>query len=158
MINEQVFRMKKNGEPYWNCYCRNPELIENYDKAIADTTQTWEVHHRREEFYSCKELIERSEYFDRPPEELIFLTRAEHNKMDSRCKRMGEAKKGKKLSEEHKRKISETLEGKPTWNKGKKLTPFSEEHKRKLSEAKKGKPAPNKGKHWKLVDDKRVWY
>lgn len=94
MINEQVFRLKKNGEPYWNCYCRYPEKIENYDKAIADKTQTWEVHHRREEFYSCKELIERSEYFDRPPEELIFLTRTEHNKMDSRCKRMAEAKKG----------------------------------------------------------------
>ena len=94
MVNEQMFRLKKNGEPFCNCYCRNPELIENYNLAISDKTQTWEVHHRREEFYSCKELIERSEYFDRPPEELIFLTRTEHNKMDSRCKRMAEAKKG----------------------------------------------------------------
>lgn len=95
MICEKMFRLKKNGEPYKGCYCRHPELIENYDKAIADTTQTWEVHHRREEFYSQKELKERGEYFDRPPEELIFLTHKEHCKIDSFCKRMGKAIKGK---------------------------------------------------------------
>lgn len=131
MINEQRFRIKKNGEPYCNCYCRHPELVENYDKAIADTMQTWEVHHRREEFYSQKELIERGEYFDVSPEDLIFLTVAEHKKIDSFCKRESEVMKGKKHSEEHKRKISETM---------------------------KGKPRSNKGKHWKLVDGKRVWY
>ena len=109
MINKQVFKIKKNGEPSSNCYCRNPELIENYDKAIADETQTWEVHHRKEELYSQKELIERGEYFDVPPEDLIFLTIAEHNKIDSYCKRHSEAMKGKKHSEEHKRKIGKAL-------------------------------------------------
>ena len=39
---------------------------------------------------------------------------------------------------------SETMKGKPAWNKGKKL---SEETRKKLSEALKGKPSPNKGKH-----------
>lgn len=107
MVCEQYFRIKRNGEAYSNCYCRHPELIENYDKAIADNTQTWEVHHRKEEFYSYKELIERGEYFDVPPEDLIFLTPSEHNKIDSYCKRNGEAKKGKKHSEKTKRKISE---------------------------------------------------
>lgn len=98
MINERVFRLKKNGEPSYCCYCRHPELIENYDKAIADTTQTWEVHHRREELYSQKDLKDRGEYYDRPSEEFIFLTKAEHNKVDSRCKRMSEAMKGKHLN------------------------------------------------------------
>lgn len=99
MINENVFRLNKNGEPKkYHCYCRHPELIENYDKAVADTTQVWEVHHRREEFYSQKELKERGEYFDRPPEDLIFLTKAEHNKIDSHCKRMSEVMKGKHLN------------------------------------------------------------
>ena len=106
MINKQVFRLKKNGDPYSECYCRHPELIENYDKAIADNSQVWEVHHRREEFYSYKELIERGEYFDAPPEALIFLTPADHSKIDSRCKRISETMKGKKNSEEHNRKIS----------------------------------------------------
>lgn len=107
MIGEARFKLKKNGEPYKNCYCRNPELIENYELAIADETQTWEVHHRKEELYSQKELIERGEYFDVSPEELIFLTESEHHKIDPKCKRVGEAHKGKKLSEEHKRKLSE---------------------------------------------------
>lgn len=111
MINERVFQLKKDGEPNSKCFCRHPELIENYDKAVADTTQTWDVHHRKEKLYSYKELIERGEYFDVPPEELIFLTRAEHRKIDSANKRLGEAMKGKVLSEEHKRKISEALKG-----------------------------------------------
>lgn len=96
MISKLYFRLKKNGEPYWNCYCRKPELIENYDKAVSDTSQIWEVHHRREEFYSYKELIERGEYYDVLPEELIFLTKEEHSKIDSHCKRQSEAKKNRK--------------------------------------------------------------
>lgn len=95
MINKHVFRLKKNGMPYSRCFCRHPELIENYDKAIADTTQTWDVHHRKEEFYSQKELKERGEYYDVPPEELIFLTKSEHSKVDSKCKRLSAAQKGK---------------------------------------------------------------
>ena len=47
-----------------------------------------------------------------PPEELIFLTPAEHHKIDSYCKRQSEAHKGKKHSEEHKRKIGESLKRK----------------------------------------------
>ncbi len=105
MINEERFRLKKNGEPNRKCFCRHPELIENYDLAIADEAQIWEVHHRREEFYSYKELIERGEYLDVSPEDLIFLTPTEHRKIDSHCKRISEAKKGMKHSEEHKRKL-----------------------------------------------------
>ena len=44
MINEQGFRTKKNGEPYWNCLCKKPELIENYDKVIADKKHIWVCH------------------------------------------------------------------------------------------------------------------
>ena len=64
------------------------------------------------------------------------------------------ANKGKKRSEETKRKMSEAQKGhqawnkgNSTWNKGKKM---SEETKKKLSEA-------MKGRHWKLVDGKRVY-
>lgn len=41
----------------------------------------------------------------------------------------------KKLSEEHRRKISNSLKGRIPWNKGEKL---SDEHKRKIGEAHKG--------------------
>lgn len=166
MINKHLFRLKKDEMPKQNCYCRTPELIENYDKAIADTTQTWDCHHRLETHnsdgerrlvdISSSELIALSMYFDRPPEELIFMTELDHkrlhNKGKSRSgetrKKISETLKGHSHSEEAKKKISEA-------NKGKHYT---EETKRKISEAKKGRPSPRKGKHWKLVDGKRVWY
>ncbi len=63
------------------------------------------------------------------------------------------AKKGEKLSEETKRKISESKKGAPAWNKGKKGQipwnkgkKFSEESKRKMSESQKGKIPWNKGR------------
>lgn len=124
------------------CFCEHPELIENYDKAIADTTQTWECHHRLETHNSDgerrlvdihpEELIALDMYFNRPPEELIFLTAKEHYRLH---------KIGSHLSDEAKARLSEAG----------KCRRHSEEAKVKLSEA-------FKGKHWKLVDGKRVWY
>lgn len=112
MISEYSFRLKKNGEPGCSCYCRHPELIENYAQAIADETQTWEVHHRLESCFTQKFLKEMNLYYDVSPEELIFLTPSEHRKIDSANKRMGEARKGMKLSDETKRKMSEVRKGK----------------------------------------------
>ena len=58
------------------------------------------------------------------------------------------SKSGKPLSEEHKRKISESNKGKPAWNKGcvawNKGIPCSEEQKRKISESLKRKNAIKK--------------
>ena len=96
MISEEHFRIKKNGEPTNRCYCRHPELIENYEKAIADNTQTWEVHHRLECCFTQKFLVDMGLYYDVEPEALIFLTRAEHGKIDSKCKRNGETHKNRK--------------------------------------------------------------
>ena len=153
MISEEQFRTKKNGKPYKNCYCRQPELIENYSKAIADNSEIWACHHRLETHNSNgerrlvdilgTELIALGLYYDRPPEELIFLTQTEH----MRLHRIGKpgAMKDKHHSDETKKKMSESHIGKPK----------SEEHKRKLSEAHKGQ---RKGMHWKLVDGKRIWY
>ena len=109
MINKRAFILKKNGEPHCRCFCRHPELIENYEKAMADNTQTWDCHHRMEKYFPQKTLIAIGWYYDVEPEELIFLTPTEHNKVDSKCRRSGEAQKGKKLSEEHKMKIGKAL-------------------------------------------------
>ena len=105
MINKHNFRLRENGEPYNDCYCRNPELIENYDKAIADTTQTWDVHHRLECCFTQKFMKEMNLYYDIEPEALIFLKKEGHRKIDSANKRISESLKGMKFSEEHKRKI-----------------------------------------------------
>lgn len=92
MINEQSFRLKKNGEPNCKCFCRHPELIENYDKAMADNTQTFDCHHRLESCFTQKFLKEMNLYYDVEPEALIFLTKSEHSKVDSYCKRCGAKK------------------------------------------------------------------
>ena len=113
MISKKYFRIKKNGEPYGECFCRHPELIENYELAIADNTQIWECHHRLETHNSDgerrsveiteEELKALGMYFDRPPEELIFLNGFEHNSLHN---------KGKKKSKEHRQKIGNSLKGK----------------------------------------------
>jgi len=145
-----------------NCYCSEPSKIENYDKAIENTTQIWECHHRLETHTSDGErrLVDLTPlelkaldmYYHRPPEEFIFLTKEDHVSLHSRYRNQKldekgrtSPNKGKHLSDETRRKLSNARKGKPK----------SGEHKRKLSEAHKGK---FKGKHWKLVDGKRVWY
>ena len=109
-------------------FCKDDiSLIENYDKAIADKTQTWDCHHRRETIYSRSGLKEIGEYYNRPACELIFLTPADHRRLHKLGKPSG--MKGKHLSAETRKKMSETRKGKR----------FSESHKKKMSEAKRGK-------------------
>jgi hypothetical protein len=161
MIYERNFKLKKDGTPNSECLCQIPELIENYDKAIADKDNTWDCHHRLETHTSDGERrlvdITRDElkaldmYYNRPPEELIFLTDADHHRIHFNGKHHSEETKrkmSKKCLEETKKKISEANKGKSPWNKGKKM---SDEFRKKRSEY-------MKGKHWKLVDGKQVWY
>lgn len=119
--------------------CEDISKIENYEEAVNDITNTWECHHKMELIETGavvnstkQDLIDWGIYYNRPADELIFMTKIDHHRLHL---------KGKGLSEEAKRKLSES-------NKGKK---YSDETKRKMSEA-------HKGKHWKFVDGKCVWY
>ena len=138
-------------------YCKEDiSKIKNYDKAIADTTQTWHCHHMTETWWNCtvKELIENECYYNRKACELIFLTPEEHKSLHSKGKKhseetrrkISESHKGKILSEETKRKLSEANKGN-TYHKGKK---HSEETRIKMSESHKGHPPTkgSKGMHW----------
>lgn len=122
MINEKVFELKKNGEPKSICYCRNPELIENYDRAIADTDKTWICHHKLEAWFTHKELKEMRKYYDRPARELIFLETEEehqywpHKGNNEKGKKISKINTGKKASKETKTKMSISHKGKNTWN------------------------------------------
>ena len=134
-------------------YCKEDlSKIKNYAKAIADTTQVWDCHHMTETWWNCskQELIDNECYYNRKACELIFLTRAEHNRLHNKGltrseetrKKMSEATKGennpmygKTRSEETRRKMSESQKGRT----------FSEETRQKLSEAHKGKTSPRKG-------------
>lgn len=141
MIN--IYRVK--------AFCKNPELIENYELAVNDNTQTWHCHHRLETHTSDGErrLVDISKaelealdmYYNRPSEELIFLTRTEHMMLHHI---------GMHYSDDSKKKMSEAKKDIIPWNVGKHYS-LSEETKKKMSEARKGK-------HWKLVEGKRVWY
>ena len=119
--------------------CDDLSLIENYELAINDTTQTWDCHHRRESIYSAKDLIEIGEYWKRSAAELIFLTPSEHHRLHTKGvqlsedhkKAIGEAHKGVQLSEDHKKAISDAKKGVP-------IAPMSDAHKKAIGEAMKG--------------------
>lgn len=121
-------------------YCKDYENIENYQKALADNFNGWEVHHRLETHSSdgqrrivditAAELKALGMYYNRPASELIFLRKGEHSSL-------------RKVSEETRKKLSEANKGENNPMYGKH---FSEESKKKMREAKKGKPGPNKGK------------
>ena len=149
-------------------FCKDYTNIENYEKAATDNFVGWCCHHRKGVDIPTEELQALGMYYNRPADELIFLTRSEHTSLHSKGNKymMGkhhsaesnyknsEAHKGKHHSEEAKKKLSDV-------NKGKKL---SEETKKKMSEARKGKPkyaehkkkigelkkgnTNTKGKHW----------
>ena len=105
-------------------YCSEDiSLIENYDLAIADTTQTWEIHHRGEILpcgrFSVDDLKKFGLYFNRPASELIFLTKAEHTRLHFKDVPRGP------FSEDHKKALSEAHKG----------VPKSEATKKAMSEA-----------------------
>ena len=111
-------------------YCKDDiTLIENYNEASSDETQTWDCHHRRETIYTVSGLQEIGEYYNRPACELIFLPRATHLRLH---------RTGKKQSQQTSERKSKALKGRT----------FSEKWKSKLKAAKKGKNNPAFGLHW----------
>ena len=140
------------NEFYAKSYCcEDLSLIENYELAINDTTQTWEWQHRGEvlpsERFSANDLKKFGLYYNRPAAELIFLTPSAHRRMHFKGvpkskeakKAMSEAHKGVPKSEEHKKAISEALKGVPNG-------PMSEDRKKAISDALKGVPKSEEAK------------
>lgn len=93
--------------------CDDLSRVENFDIA-SKSDKVYVFHHRKEIELnvSTKWLIEHNLYYKRPASELILLERSEHSRLHALN---NPPWKGKKLSEEHKRKLSES-------NKGKKLS------------------------------------
>ena len=141
--------------------CEDISLIENYDKAIADKTQTWVIHHRAEILpcgnFSVNDLIKHSLYCNRPASELVFMKASEHSLLHAtgknhpmygkkfskeRCAKMSNSMKGKNTGKTHtletKHKMSRAHKGKPTWNKGK-TSCYSKDTLQKKSKSMTGK-------------------
>lgn len=128
--------------------CEDLSLIENYESAINDTTQTWDCHHRGEVLpcgrFSIDNFKKFGLYYKRPAVELIFLTRSEHIRLH---------KKGIPRSEATKKAISDAKKGvqigpmseatKKAIRDAKKGVPLSEDHKKAISDALKGIPRPD---------------
>lgn len=94
--------------------CEDISLIENYDKAISDDSQSWHCHHRLETDMNmlAEELIEKNLYYNRSASELIFLTSIEHiklhahNKTDITIERLSKSHKNKIHPDSVRQKIS----------------------------------------------------
>ena len=139
-------------------YCKEYENIENYQKAKADNFKGWSCHHRLETHnsdgerrlvdISYKELKALGMYYNRPPEELIFLRKGEHSKLHNKGE--NHPMYGKHHSAESIQKISEAKKGEKNAFYGKH---HSEESKKRISEAMKGNKyalgnTAAKGTHW----------
>lgn len=114
MINKDLRQLRM--------FCKDFTEIENYDKAVADTTQKWECHHRLEftingEVAHTKDELKRlGMYYHRPYFELIFLPAKEHRFLHLSTrdrkdinKKISASLKGKSLTEERRKKISEAV-------------------------------------------------
>lgn len=115
--------------------CEDLSMIENYDKAINDKTKIWHCHHRKEtdNNLSIKQLKDKDLYYNRPANELIFLTNADHTRIhmkgihhplygikqseETRNKRAN-SNRGKKRSAETKNKLSECQQGRKMMTNG----------------------------------------
>lgn len=126
-------------------YCKDFQKIENFLEAYNDLNETWHCHHKLEintDYENTMEdLIMMNLYYDRPPEELIFLRASEHFSIHRKGKKPKNwsnliiTNKGKKRSDEFRKKMSERAKNR-TNNGGHKF----------------------KGMKWKVVNDRRVWY
>lgn len=141
--------------------CEDISLIENYDKAIADEAQTWNCHHRGEVLpcgvFSPADLQKFGLYWYRPACELIFLTKAEHNKLHNTNSKDETRKKksasmigntngvGFKQSEEARKRISQALKGHVGYWLGKESPWKSHRH---TKEAKEKNAAAHIGRRW----------
>lgn len=125
-------------------FCKDhPSLIENYDKAVSDSTRVWIVHHCLETHKykdrARKEWVRRDEdigvemlkvfglYYQRPASELIFMTKSEHvslhrkgKKHSDKARQLIREKRAKQIMVPHpvapeiRKKISETVHNNPT--------------------------------------------
>lgn len=140
-------------------FCCEPlSNIENYEEAVASPNK-WVCHHRLELVAtgavvdsSRQDLIDWDIYWNRPADELIFLSWSEHNKLhqatDSYKNKLSKALKGRTVSEETKHKLSEIAK----LRTGEKNPFFGRHHSEETKAKWKGRTPWNKG--LKLKSDK----
>ena len=106
-------------------FCKSPESIENYEKALADNFKGWDCHHRLETHtsdgerrlvdISVEELQALRMYYKRPASELIFLPWGEHSALHDEGE--NHPMYGKHHSKESREKMSEAIQNELLFNK-----------------------------------------
>ena len=127
------------------CFERDIEKIENYELAKKDNFVGWVIHHRLETHFSngdkrpvnchltSAELRALQHYDFVSPDVLIFMKDSEHRTLHNKSR----SSAGHLLTDAMKRKISESLKGRKTWNKGLKMSDEYRETCRKRALGKK---------------------
>lgn len=138
--------------PRINMICRDPiSSIRNYDKAVADDSTVYQLHHINELTFSSEELKKMNMYYHRPASELIFLTPKEHRRLHSSMDNEVERNRRKRISENNPGKSESTRLRRSISMKGKNTGPKSESTKRKISESLKALNL-----HWKNENGRRI--
>lgn len=109
-------------------FCKDFNKIENYEKAINDSTQTWQCHHRLEimpfsgKEVSIKSLKELGLYYNQSPEAFIFLTEKEHKALHLSSRNKTRTNKGMSYKDRESYKTykerAENLKGRKAFNNG----------------------------------------
>lgn len=136
-------------------YCRKiyHHLIENYEEAI-NSEEMYICHHRKEitedgrNAFTADELIDLGEYYHRPPEELIFLTKSAHKALH-----MAANNKDNGVTDEHKREMTKARQKR-----------YREKHRDKINQKSRERYANNaeyrkarKEQHKKWIENNPNW-
>lgn len=127
--------------------CESISNIENFEIAMSDRHNRWVCHHRLELIktggvidLSMQDLKDFNIYFNRPADELIFLSASEHAKLHFT---------GKPRSQEVRDKISKTSTGKPH--------PFSDEAKEHMRQCIRSRAISNETRLKCSIASKKYW-
>lgn len=125
-------------------FCKDYHLIENYEMAVNDKENMWICHHKNGILLnkSKEELDEMGLYYNRPPEEFIFLTKHDHKSLHNSNLRqetrdkLSAASSGEKNGMYNK---THTEEARKKIGQKSKNRYASEEKRKKLSQAQKNR-------------------
>lgn len=149
--------------------CKEPTKIENYELAKADSFKGWRCHHRLETHFSdgtlrpanarisMAELIALGMYYDRPPEELIYMRTAEHNSLHHKGKTYSKESR-MKMSKSHKDNLNDEVRKRISEGTKKGMTPEIRKHISEMAKGRKQTPEQIEKKRQAMLAKHLRWY
>lgn len=135
--------------------------IENFEKFLITYTSSEKDAGEKEKFWIAHyKALGKAEYNETAGGDgLINPSLATRQKISLSNKGKPSPNKGKKLTEEWKENLSNSHKGQPAWNKGKEMPDdFRDKCKDRPQNKLLGEQGKkHKGKHWRIIDGKRKW-